>query len=207
MSPFDTRPPASYRSWSVPLRTEALLALWSPQPLWPEILLSLHLFVGFLTVRPGQLPGATPGAGHSAHKQGIIPSPSSAPSLCHLPQPHTPSPAICHTHSPSWPPFPSNVFLICPGTVTTLGFPAWSNQLQLQASESLGCVTQRLAWRWSDCRNGVFSSLPLFSSRTRASWGIFLLLHSSPSLACGRPSVGALEEKRGWKAQGGCTAH
>lgn len=70
---------------------------------------------------------------------------------CPSPTPHL-MPFATHTLSPSWPPFSSNVFLICPGTVTTLGFPAWSNQLQLQASKSPGYVTQRLAWRWSDCR-------------------------------------------------------
>lgn len=87
----------------------------------------------FLTVRPRQLPGATPGAGISAHKQSIICSPSSAPPG-RWPRPHAQHPASLPVHPlgpPARPPyFCNNVFLICP----TLPSPAWPNQLRLRAS-------------------------------------------------------------------------
>ena len=51
----------------------------------------------FLTVRPRQLPGATPGAGISAHKQSIICSPSSAPPG-RWPRPHAQHPASLPVH-------------------------------------------------------------------------------------------------------------
>lgn len=125
-SPCVSLPPASHiPGGSVPLRAEVLLAPSSPQPLWPETLLSQSLCCcRLLTVRPRLLPGATPGAGLSAHKQNIIIlSPSSAPSLAQLPQPHTLPPAARHIHAhpsgrPPPAPFSSHVFLVCPGTVS-----------------------------------------------------------------------------------------
>ncbi|XP_022363945.1 LOW QUALITY PROTEIN: NADPH--cytochrome P450 reductase-like [Enhydra lutris kenyoni] len=90
----------------------------------------------FLTGRPGQLPGATPGAGISAHKQSIIHSPSSA--FPPLRGPPGPAPRLASslaamlTLGPqNTPPSPlsSNVFLICPEQSPRSVFPAGANQL------------------------------------------------------------------------------
>lgn len=135
ISPFGCLPPASLTRGIDPCPSE-LERAWphkacSPsgqRPFCPRAFI-----VTDVSLRSRQQPGTAPGAGLSAHKQSVIPRPSSAPA-CQLPSP-TPrlQPHAVHTLTPPTrlPAMCSS--LVCLGTVITLGFPAWPSRPRLWA--------------------------------------------------------------------------